>query len=245
VVVGDFGNLLNLRFADEALEVEVGAVDFEDEGGLRGEGLLVVAEMGFIGGTDFDKFGSGGLENFWDAKSAADFHEFGPGDDDFIFALGDEGAEGEDESGGAVVDGGSGFSFEEAGEGGFEISSPFASGSGGEVELEIGVSGCDGLECAGGAGAERGASKIGMDEDAGGVDHGLEAGVGKLTKTGLDCGLDGFARVLFIGEQELAEAIDFATDEEVDQGAWKRDIRRESGGEFLNGRKGGEFTHEY
>lgn len=175
VVFGELEEVFELGFAGEAAEVEVGAVDFEDEGGALGDGLFVVVEVGFVGGSDFDELGTGGFEDVGDAEAAADFDEFAPGDDDFGFAFGDEGAEGEDEGGGAVVDDGGGFGLDEDGEGFFEEGSALATLAGGEVDLEVAVVGGDVVDGLGGAVAEGGAAEVGVDEDAGAVEDGLEA----------------------------------------------------------------------
>lgn len=93
--------------------------------------------MGFIGGADFDEFRAGSFEDIGDAEAAADFDEFATGDDDFVAVVADEMAEGEDEGGGAVVDGGGGIGFEEDGEGGFEVAGAASAVAGGEVEFEV------------------------------------------------------------------------------------------------------------
>ncbi len=235
--LGDFG------FADESVDVEVGAVDFEDEGGLWGDGLLVVVEVGFVGGAYFDEFGARSFEDFWDPESAANFDEFGSGDDDFVFAFLNKSAEGEDEGGGTVVDGGGSWGFEEAGEGGFEVAGAFSSGARGEVKFEVGVSGGDGLEGRGGSGSEWGASEVGVDEDSGAVDDGLEARVGEGLKCGAGGVFDVFPGVFFVLEEELAEVVDLLADEEVDEGAREWGVGREGGGEFFDGGEGGEFAH--
>lgn len=183
VVVGELGNFLNPGFADEALDVEVGAVDFEDQRGLGRDRFFVIGEVGLIGGTNFDELGTRGFEDIGNAESSTDLDELGAGNDDFIFPFGNEGSKSEDEGGGAVVDGGRGFGFEEAGEGGFEVAGSFSTSAGGEIEFEIGVAGRNFLESTGSAGSEGRASEIGMNQDAGGIDDGLEAGIGKFDES--------------------------------------------------------------
>ncbi len=82
-----------------------------------------------------------------------------------------------------------------------------------------------------------------MNENAGGVDYGLKAGVGEFAEAFLGGGFDFFAAVFFVGEKELAVAVDFATHEEINEGAGKRDVRGEGGGEFFDRREGGKFAH--
>jgi len=66
------------------------------------------------------------------------------------------------------------------------------------------------LESSGGAGAEGRAAQIGVDEDAGGIDDGLKAGVGKFTKAFFCGGFDFFAGVVFVSEEKLAVAVDLS-----------------------------------
>ena len=69
--------------------------------------------------------------------------------------------------------------------------------------------------------------------------------MGEFPQPGFDCGLDGLPGVFFVNQEKLTKFFDFPADKEVDEGAWEGGVCRESRGEFFNGRKGGEFTHEW
>ena len=133
--------------------------------------------------------------------------------------------------------------FEETGEGCFEITGTFSSRAGWEVEFEVGIAGRDLLEGSGGTGSEWRASEISVNEHAGGVDYGLKAGVGEFAEAFLGGCFDFFAAEFFVGEEELAVAVDFSTHEEINEGAGKQDVRGEGGGEFFDRWKGGKFAH--
>lgn len=243
VIVGEFGDFGNLGFADEAIDVEIGPVDLQNESSLRSDGFFVVVEVGFVGGTDFDEFGAGCFKDVRNPKSSADLDEFGAGNNDFVFSFFNKGAEGEDEGGSAVVDSGGGFGFEKAGESGFEVAGALAAAPGREVKFKVGVAGGDFLKGPGCAGTEGRASEVGVNEDAGGIDDRLEAGIGKFAEALAGGFLDVFARMVFAGEEELAEAVDLAADEEVHQRSGKGDLGRKGGGEFFDGREGCKLAH--
>ena len=52
--VGEGGELLGVDFGGEALDAEIAGVDFEVGGGVVGGGVLIIAEVGAVGGADVD-----------------------------------------------------------------------------------------------------------------------------------------------------------------------------------------------
>ena len=244
VVFGELEEVFQFGFAGEAAEVEVRAMDFQNEGGALGDRFFVIVEMGFVGGADFDEFGAGGFEDVGDAEAAADFDELAAGDDDFGFAFGDEGTKGEDEGGGAVVDHGGGFGFDEDGEGFFEEGSAFATLAGGEVDLEVAVIGGDVVDGLGGAVTEGGTAEIGVDEDAGAVEDGLEAGTFEDLEGGGDAGGDVVAGEFFSGLETFAVGGEVALDEADDEGLGELGVFGELLREFFHGGKGGQIHEE-
>ena len=238
VVFGELEEVFQFGFAGEAAEIEVGAMDFEDEGGAFGDRFFVVVEVGLVSGSDFDELGAGGFEDVGDAEAASDFDKLAAGDDDFGFALGDEGAEGEDEGGGAVVDDGGGFGFDEDGEGFFEKGSAFAALASGEVDLEVAVVGGDIVDGLRGAVTEGGAAEVGVNENAGAVEDGLEAGAFEDLQGGGDAGGDVFAGEFFAGLEAFAVGGEVALDEADDEGLGELGVFGELLGKFFHGREG-------
>lgn len=161
-------------FGVEAEDAEVGGVGGEKEGdGLLREGGFVIAEVDAVGCTDFNEFGAGLGQHVGDAEAAADFDELGAGDEDAA-AFG-EGGEDEQDGGGVVVDDEGGFGAGEAFEQVFGMAVAGATGAFGEVVFQVGVAerGVHGLD---GRAAKGGAAQVGVEDDAGGVDDGLEGG---------------------------------------------------------------------
>jgi hypothetical protein len=115
VLPGEGSKLGRGRFRGEALKVKIRAMDLEDECGAFGKGSGVILQVGLVGGTDLHEPGSGTFKDFGDAEPAPDLDQFAATDDDLVLFRRDEGAEGEDEGGGTVVDGSGGFGFEEDG----------------------------------------------------------------------------------------------------------------------------------
>ena len=75
------GQLLQRRLGDEALELEVGAVDHQERAGARRDGLLEVAQVGPVGGPDLDEGRAGAAQDVGDAEAAADLDELAARDD--------------------------------------------------------------------------------------------------------------------------------------------------------------------
>ena len=101
--VGEVGQALQGRGAGEARDPEVAGMGAqEDPGvGVLGQGLLVVAQVGAVGGPDLDQPRAALGHHVRHPEAAADLHELAPGHDD-RGALG-QGREGQEHGAGAVV----------------------------------------------------------------------------------------------------------------------------------------------
>jgi len=137
-----------------------------------GDGVFVVCEARAICGADFTERGAALLHDFGDAEAVADFDEFAARDEDF--AVTREGGESEKDGGGTIVDDDSGFGAGEAFEEMRGVDVALAAGTELEVVFEIRILRGGAAEFFDGGLGERGAAEIGVKDDAGGVDHGLE-----------------------------------------------------------------------
>src|SRR5262249_25157669 len=63
------------RFYKTAHE-KIAAVDFQNHGGFWSNGVRVIFECSLVSRADFAQFPAAHFENFVDAKSAADLHQF-------------------------------------------------------------------------------------------------------------------------------------------------------------------------
>ncbi len=110
--------------------------------------------------------------DFGDAEAVADFDELAARDEDFAVAR--ERGEDEQNGGGAIVDDDGGFGAGEALEQLRGVNVALAARAGFEVVFEIGILRRGAAEFFDGGFGERGASEIGVENDAGGIDHRLE-----------------------------------------------------------------------
>lgn len=244
VILGELKEVFEFGFSGETAEIEVRAMDFEDEGSALGDGLFVIVEVSLVGGADFDELGAGGFEDVGDAEATADFNEFASGDDDFGFAFGDEGAEGEDEGSGAVVDDGGSFGFDKDSEGFFEEGSALAALAGGKVDLEVAVVGGNIVDSLSGTVTEGRAPEIGVDEDAGAVEDGLEAGAFEGFEGRGDAGGDVLAGEFFSRLEAFAVGCEVALDEANDEGLGQLGVFGKLLRKFFHGRESGQIHEE-
>ena len=61
---------------DKTAHEEITAVHFENHRGLWSDGVRIIIERRFVGCADFAQFRAARFEDFADAKSAADLHQF-------------------------------------------------------------------------------------------------------------------------------------------------------------------------
>src|SRR5207244_3992349 len=122
-----------------------------------------------VGGPDLTQHGAADGHDFGDAEAAADLDELAARQDD-LFA-GGQCPQHDDGGGGAVVD-----RRRRLGAGG--AADPLTDGdlaggafAGGEVEFEVEVAAGGVVGGAGGGLGGRGAAEVGVQDDAGGVDH--------------------------------------------------------------------------
>src|SRR5579871_6148489 len=169
---GESGEILQRWFVGEAGDLEIRWVNAEEHARFFGDGVFVVCEARAVGGADFTECGAALRHDFRDAEAVADFDEFAARDEDF--AVASEGGEDEEDGGGAVVDDDSRFGAGEAFEELRGVNIALAAGAHFEVVLEIRILRGGAAEFFDGGFGERGAAEVGVEDDAGGVDHGLE-----------------------------------------------------------------------
>ncbi|MCU1236986.1 MAG: hypothetical protein JWP63_4953, partial [Candidatus Solibacter sp.] len=180
----------------------------------------VIVDVGAVGGADFDEGGAGAGHDVGDAESVADLDEFAAGDNGL--GAGGEFVKREEERGGVVVDGDGGRA-EDALEEVCGVDVALAASSGGEIVFEIGISGEHGER------AERSASEISVEDDAGGVDDVAERGALERGERGFDASVGG-GSVGAAGEDFGAHVIECAADFFDDERAG---IAGERGGELI------------
>ena len=157
-------------------------MDAQQQARTVGDGGAVVVDVGAVGGADFAQDRAGAGHDVGDAEAVADLDQFAAGDDDF--AAGGQFVEREKDGGGVVVDGdrrGAEEPFEQAG----EVHVAFAAAAGGEIVFQVGVARGER------GGAERRASQVGVQDDAGGVDDAAQRGLFERGEGGLDAGFEG------------------------------------------------------
>ena len=165
--------------------------------------------MRAVGGPDLAEDRAGAGHDVGDAEAVADLDEFAAGDDDL--PAGREFVQREEDGGGVVVDGDARRtqqSLEEA----VEVNVALAALAGGEVVLEIGISG-EKL-----AGTERGASEIGVEDDAGGIDDAAERRPFEVGEGALDAAFDGIGGGPSggdVGAHRVERAADLGDDDRV------------------------------
>ena len=148
----------------------VAVVHPHQEGRVRADRLLVVADPGDVRGADFAERRAGDAHDLRDAKAAADLDQLPAGDDHFL--PGGQGAQDDHGRGGAVVDGRRRLAAEQRAEHFADRVLPARALAGGEVEFEVQVA-ASGLV----GGLRRGlgdgrAAEVGVQDDPGGVDDG-------------------------------------------------------------------------
>ena len=166
------GEFLQRRLVGESGDLEIRWVDAEEHARFFGDGVFVVGEARAIGGADFAERGAALRHDFGDAEAVADFDELAARDEDFAVAR--ERCENEEHGGGAIVDDDSGFGAGEALEHTRGVDVALAARAGFEVVLEIRILRGGAAEFFDGGFGERRATEIGVQDDAGGVDDGLE-----------------------------------------------------------------------
>ena len=205
VLVRERGELGDPDLAGEALDAVVAGVDLEDRAdgrlvrgsrlrarprgggallpaGAGRERLAVVARMGAVGGADLSHPRPGGGDELREPEPGPDLDEL-PAAPQHLAARGERGR-GQQEGGRAVVH------HERVlrrGAGGQQrgprAGAAAGAGAGGEVELDVGVPGGV-LDRLPGCGRERGPAEVGVDDDAGRVQHRAQRGGAVLPEGG-------------------------------------------------------------
>ena len=154
---------------DEARDAVVRGEDLEQERGFGRDRRLVVGQAGAVGGADLDQLDAGRLQDLRDAEGAADLDQLAARD--HRPAPGGQCGQGEQQRGGVVVDHqrglGAGHRPQQAVDPAVAIPAP----AGLEVELEIAVGVEQRRQRPSDLRRQRRTAEVGVDQDAGGVEH--------------------------------------------------------------------------
>ena len=200
----------------------------EDQGRAVTDGIGIILEVGFVGGSDLNQFRPGSLENLRDTESTPNFYQFPSAHYHLVLFRGDQSAQREDEGRGAIIDRGSSLGLQENGKCGFEVARPLSPFSVQEVEFEVGVSRgnlAQGFRC---TLAEGRSTEVGMDDHSCGVDNRLEPRRSKILKATLDFLLDGSFIGSFSFGESCAPLRETAFDKARDERARKIALPREA-----------------
>ena len=156
---------------DEPPEGEVAAVDLQQQRGVGVDRRLVVAQVGAVGGADLDQAHTRRRHDLGHAERAADLDQLAARHDRRSALR--EPREHEQHRGGVVVDDQRARRARQEAQLVLDRRAARAALTAREVELEIDVAPGRLLDGAHRAGGERGAAEVGVQRDAGRVDHGL------------------------------------------------------------------------
>ena len=171
-------HLSQSRLTCEPDQAEVRMVGTQHHCGARAEGFFEVGRVRAIARADLDQARARLAHDIRDTESPADLDQLRAGND-HLAPLG-EGGEREQYCAGVVIDDQCSFGAGDAGEQPFGVCRARASLAGGQVVFESGVALGHLLHGAQGGGAERRAAEVGVQDDAGGIDHRHQAGRGPL-----------------------------------------------------------------
>ena len=169
LLLGQLHQFAGFNFGGEPFHPEIAGVNFQQGRGIIRDRVLVIPDIGPVGGAHVHQGSAALLENVRDPEAPSDLHGFAPGDDD-LFAH--RQSRQTQKQGGCVVvhcQGrfGSGYLLQQR----LEVSLPGATAAGAQVHFQIGVAsgglghGIDGRL------AQRGPPQVCVDDYPGGVDH--------------------------------------------------------------------------
>jgi|GEM_PF-3934159 len=195
--MGELDEVRQRDFGGEADEFVVGRMHAEDGRRLRGDGVLVIAQVRLVGGADLDQRRARGGHDVGQPERAADFDQLSTGDDD-LPSTGD-GVEDKHGGGGVVVDDGGGRSTGETLEQPFDALVATGAFARLDVHLKNGIAGQLGADLVEGPGGQDRTSQGGVEDDPGGVDGSTEMGTGggvdKVKRPGERPGVERFGRL--------------------------------------------------
>src|SRR4029077_14169216 len=125
------------------------------------------------------------FQDFADPKTSADLHEFAARDYDFVFLL-SEMTDDQNDRGRAVVYDSGHFRLSEEGEGALAVITTGAAVWGGKIEFQIIIGGSGDPERFACALRKGRSTEVGVNDDAGAVDHRLNSTRAKFLKRRLD-----------------------------------------------------------
>jgi len=164
----DLRELPKRRLGHETAQLEIAAMDLQQQPGALADGSLVVARMSAVGGADLDEIHPRALDDVRNPKRAANFDQLAPRDDDFPIPR--EGVERQQDGRSIVVDRERGRSFGEEREFRTHPREPVAAPAGFEIELEVRVTRGGSLDRLDGTGRQGRSAQIGVERDSRGVD---------------------------------------------------------------------------
>jgi len=142
----------------------------------------------------FVEVGAGLRHDLRDAEAAADLDELAAGDDDLVLPRKDQRRQRQEQRRGVVVHGDGRLGAGDAPQQPFYVLVAAAALAGGEVELEVAVAVAHGRHRGDGLVRQGRAAEVGVDDDAGGVDDGPQAGAQRGVGAGGRRLGDGFER---------------------------------------------------
>ena len=184
IIVGDAARatdrdeLLGGDLGGEPDDREVRAVDLEQEAGRRPDRRLVVARVGLVRGADLDEHAARQLQDLGEPERPADLDQLAARDHDLL--VGRERGEAEHGRGGVVVDDHRVLGAGELAEQRAQVIVARAARAALEVVLEVRVPARDLVDRGARGGRERRAPEVGVQHDAGRVDHAAQRGAREL-----------------------------------------------------------------
>ncbi len=168
------GQILQGHGGGEPEDAVVAGVGVEEQPRALADRRLVVGEVGAVGGAHLHGDRAAALHHVGQAEGAADLDQLAPGDHDL--AAQGEAVEGDQHRGGVVVDHGRRLGAGQLAEQLLDDAVAAAAPAGLQVDLQAAVAGGGLGDAAEGVCGQGGAAEVGVQDDAGGVDHRAEAG---------------------------------------------------------------------
>jgi hypothetical protein len=180
----ELGQLPRRHRGDEAAEAEVAGKNLEQQRGLRSHRRFVVGQPGAVGGPHLNQAGAGGGEDLGDAEGTADLHQLAARY--HHLSVPGEGRKAEQQRRGIVV-----HHHRRLGAGGgpqqaLDPAVALASAAGRQIELQIAVGIEQRRQRRRHGARQRRAAEVGVQENAGGVEHPARRRAGRGLELGGD-----------------------------------------------------------
>ena len=184
MLVRQRGKLLGAHLLVKALNAVVGRMNLQDHGRVGRDGALVVGQVRAVGGADLDEPGARGRHDIGDAEAAADLDELAATHDD-LFARG-MGGQHQQHRGGIVIDDERVLGTGERTDQLRGVLLARSARTGVDAVLERAVPARDLGHGLGGRLRERGATQVGVDDHARGINRRTKARQRRAMRTEFD-----------------------------------------------------------